>query len=108
MDKAMEIIGKFARIASDAYGDYGLNRGDLVAVAGSGFAPVDDDDNYKLLFVVSKYEDGRLENRGTVINRGSLEVLPDEESEKLMEVLTNVIQQEQEAAAKQAAEQQTQ
>lgn len=93
MNKATETVGKFARIASDAYVEYGLNRGDLVAIAGSGFAPVDEDDNYKLLFVVSKYEDGRLEDRGTVMNRTSLELLPDEESEKLMETLKNVTQE---------------
>lgn len=94
MNKAAEIVGKFARIASDAYVEYGLSRGDLVAIAGSGFAPIDEDDTYKLLFVVSKYENGKLEDRGIVLNRSSLELLPDDESQKLMDEVANNVPQE--------------
>lgn len=80
----IDIVGKFAKVVSDKYGEYGLEQGSTVFIAGSGFSPIDDEDNYKLLFVASLVVDGvPSTERGVTIARTSLEVLSDEENEAL-------------------------
>lgn len=80
-----DIVGKFAHINSDSYEDYGLPRGQLVFIVGSGFSPVDEDDTYKLLFIIAKMDgDVPSKERGVTIARKSLEVLPDEQSDELL------------------------
>ena len=92
-----EIVGKFAHVVSDQYEKYGLTQGDLVFIAGSGFSPVDDEDNFKLLFVVSRVEDGvPVMDKGVTIARKSLEVLPDDQSNELLKNMEDTLAQRQE------------
>lgn len=92
-----EITGKFAYVVSDQYGDYGLDKGDLVFIAGSGFSPVDEDDNYKLLFVVSKIQDDVPDmSKGVTIARKSLELLSDIENQRHLERMEESLAQRQE------------
>jgi len=77
----VNLVGKFAKVKSDKYEEYGLPEGTPVFVAGSGFSPLDDDDNYKLLFVVARLGGDNLPVApGVTIARSSLEVLSDEDS----------------------------
>ncbi len=82
-----DIVGKFAKVNTDAYSGYDVPMDTVVVIAGSGFAPIDDDDNYKLLFVISKFVDGKAEGHGITVARKHLNLLPDEESNKLKEQL---------------------
>jgi len=77
----VSLVGKFAKVNTDAYEKYDLPSGTLVFIAGSGFSPVDDDDNYKLLYVVAKVgEDGvPAGDKGVTIARKSLDVLSHED-----------------------------
>lgn len=88
-----DIVGKFARVESDAYEEYGLVRDSIVFIAGSGFSPVDDDDNYKLLFAVVKIgEDGLpASKKGITIARKSLGVLSDESTVDMKKKLDNAL-----------------
>lgn len=78
-----EMIGKFATINQDGLEEHDLNKGDTVIIAGSGFTPIDDQDNYKLLFVVCKTEGGKLQDKGTAIKRESMDLLSDERCSEL-------------------------
>lgn len=82
-----DIVGKFAEINTDAYVEYDVPMGSTVVVAGSGFAPTDDDDNYKLLFVVSKFENGKAQDHGITVARKHLNVFSDEKCKELQEQL---------------------
>lgn len=95
----IDIVGKFARVISEAYEEYGLDKDSIVFIAGSGFAPVDDDDNYKLLFVVNPFVDGKLtEAAGVTMARRSFELLADEVSESYMAQLEKNIAEANEEA----------
>lgn len=92
-----DITGKFARLNTSDYEEYGIANAELVFVAGSGFYPVDDNDNFKLLFIVSQIgEDGMPSPKGTTIMRSSLELLPDDESATLLKEMEAKIAQERE------------
>src|SRR5690625_4625449 len=52
-----DITNQFARVNSDSYTEYGLEKGETVFIAGNGFSPTDELDLYKLLFVVVKLKD---------------------------------------------------
>lgn len=82
-----DLVGKFATINSEVYSEHGLNKGDTVVIAGSGFAPIDDDDNYKFLLVSCKITDGKMEGHGVTTLRKHLEVLPDDKCKELRELL---------------------
>lgn len=93
------IVGKFARVTSDKYGEYGLAEGALVFISGSGFAPVDADDNYKLLFVVLAVKDDVPQgDHGITIARTSLEVASDEEDADLKSKMEVALVKQAEAA----------
>lgn len=78
-----DIVGRFAHITSNQYTQYGLEPGELVFIAGSGFSPVDEDDNYKLLFIVTKMNgDIPSKDNGVTISRKNLELLSDPENER--------------------------
>lgn len=94
----VDIVGRFARVTSDQYEEYGLAKYDLVFVAGSGFSPVDDDDNYKLLFVVASVGvDGvPSQERGVTIARKSLDITSDDENTELLKKMEDALVQRQE------------
>lgn len=95
----IDIVGKFARVISEAYEEYGVGKDSIVFIAGSGFAPVDDDDNYKLLFVVNPFVDGKLtKDAGITVVRKYLELLADEVSESYMAQLEKNIAEANEEA----------
>ena len=75
-----DITRHFARVNKDSYEEYGIKSGDLVYIVGSGFAPVDEHDNYKLLFVVvTTTDDVPSGERGITIGRESLDICSDDE-----------------------------
>lgn len=88
----VNLVGKFAKVNSDAYEEYGLARDTSVFIAGSGFSPIDDNDTYKLLFVVAKVgPEGKPEGNGVTIARSSLDVLSDEDSVDLKQKMENAL-----------------
>lgn len=100
-----EIVGKFGRVLGKAYEEYGLPEGGLVFISGSGFAPVDDDDNYKLLFIVLPIKDGVPSGeRGVTIARKYLEVCSDEEDATHKKVMEQKFDEEASVAAVNDAE----
>jgi|ERR1700749_1323168 len=94
-----DIVGKFAKVQSEGYDGFGLEEGDLVFIAGSGFSPVDEDDNYKLLFVVSKMDENGIPNSkgGITIARKSLSILSDEDCSNLRQKMENAFAEKEEA-----------
>lgn len=98
-----DYVGKFAHILSEEYSKYGIEKGELVFVAGSGFAPIDDDDNYKLLFVVSKVTDGvPSSKKGVTIVRKNLGLLEQEENDRLLKIMESKIEEGQQKGTVQA------
>lgn len=92
-----DIVGKFAHVNSDNYEEYGLTRGQLVFIAGSGFSPVDDEDTYKLLFIVAKMNgDVPSKENGVILARKNLELLPDDQNEELLNKMEANLAQEKE------------
>lgn len=92
-----DIVGRFAHVKSDQYEKYGLDNDAVVYIAGSGFSPVDDDDNYKLLFVVTKIVDGLPDAKGGVtISRKSLNVMSDEDNDSFRKVMEQKLAQQEE------------
>lgn len=99
------MVGRFAKVVSDKYTEYGLDKGDIVFVAGSGFAPVDDDDNYKLLFVGAKVVDGvPVQDKGITLARSSLKLVSATMEKKLQGKLQRAFPKAGPAAPAQAEE----
>lgn len=93
-----EIVGNYAYILGSSYEEYGLGEGSLVFIAGSGFSPIDEDDNFKLLFVVTKTDNGvPVGERGVTIARKSLQVCSDEEQATYKKNMEEVLEREAEA-----------
>lgn len=100
MVSGKDITKMFARVNKDGYEEFGVKAGDLVYVVGSGFAPVDDDDNYKLLFVVVSTTDGIPSgSRGITIARNSLDICSDDEQVDLNLAMEKALEREAEEAA---------
>lgn len=92
-----DIVGRFAHVKSDQYEKYGLDKHAVVYIAGSGFSPVDDDDNYKLLFVVTKIVDGLPDEKGGVtISRSNLSLMSDDENDYFITVMEQKLAQQKE------------
>src|SRR5262245_40618603 len=90
-----EIVGKFARVNSESYSEYGLPKDGLVFISGSGFAPMDDDDNYKLLFIVLPIKDGVPSGeRGVTIARKDLTVCSEEEDAEFKKIMEKKFDEE--------------
>src|SRR5574337_1766628 len=81
------LVGKFATINGEDYKDYGLNHGDTVVIAGSGFAPIDEDDNYKFLLVVCKILGDKMDDHGVTALKKHLDILPDDKCDELKKIL---------------------
>lgn len=93
-----DLVGKFAHVLGSAYEEYGLPEGSLVFIAGSGFSPVDDDDNFKLLFIVAEVKDDVPHGNGVTLARKSLQVVSDEENAELHNKMEEVVAKQAQAA----------
>lgn len=85
------IVGKFAKVNNPNYKEYGLEDGCTVLIVGSGFAPLDEEDRYQLLFVVSKLEGDKLKDHGVTMKRSSLTVVSEEEGKKLYDLIKDQV-----------------
>ncbi len=92
-DKKMMVAGVFARVINDeGLTEHGITNGDLVYVAGDGFAPAEGDGyDYRLIFIVSKLDDGHIkpdENKAVAVDGTSLEHVDDETGKRLDRIKT--------------------
>lgn len=93
-----DLTGQFARITTDTYVEYGLAKDALVFIAGSGFSPIDDEDNFKLLFIACPVSNNVPQGNGTTIARANLAVCSDTENDTLRKLMEETIVATQEAA----------
>lgn len=82
----------FVRVIASGYEEYGLQKGEVVFVAGKIDSPVSEEDPYlfRRLFVLCGFNEEGLEvgDRGLITISGlALEPLPEEENEALIEKL---------------------
>lgn len=87
-EKMLITAGVFAKVTNDeGLTEHGLSTGDLVYIAGDGFAPQEGDGyDYRLVFVVTKLDDGHIkpdENKAVAMDAANLELVDEFTAKRL-------------------------